>query len=187
MESFWPKKLSHLLSPSNWRIFNSQMRISSQFASNILQLLIIPGRILFPPVIQLFRSKWLNFYQCNSFPPTRWGESAGPAKISQCNSFICGWWEGCPRRKALFQFTWHLVRVHSSNALSWTIRDHPRYSLYNARHPHFYVGRPPVGVHLLTCCNGIVNSATIRSNISASESYRTPSGELRRYSFKESN
>ena len=34
---------------------------SSQFDSNILQLLGIPGRILVPPVIQLFRSKLLHF------------------------------------------------------------------------------------------------------------------------------
>ena len=36
--------------------------ISSQFDLNILQLLGIPGRILVPPVTQLFRSKWLYFF-----------------------------------------------------------------------------------------------------------------------------
>ena len=51
-ESFWPKKLSH----SKW------FAISSQFDSNILQLLGIPGLILVPPVTQLFRSKWLHFF-----------------------------------------------------------------------------------------------------------------------------
>ena len=40
--------------PSNWRIFESiWLSISSQIDSNILQLLGIPDRILFPP--------WLNF------------------------------------------------------------------------------------------------------------------------------
>ena len=46
--------------PSNCRIFESNW-ISSQFESNILQLLGIPGRIIVPPVTQLFRSKWLHF------------------------------------------------------------------------------------------------------------------------------
>ena len=48
---------------SNWRIFESNWHsISSQFDSNILQLLGIRGRILVPPVTQLFRSKWLYFF-----------------------------------------------------------------------------------------------------------------------------
>ena len=34
----------------------------SQFDSKILQLPTLPGRILVPPVTQLFRSKWLNFF-----------------------------------------------------------------------------------------------------------------------------
>ena len=75
MESFWPKKLSHKfdtrfrvsvrylsqidsklrVNKSNW------LSISSQFDSNILQLLGIPGRILVPPVTQLFRLNWLHF------------------------------------------------------------------------------------------------------------------------------
>ena len=38
------------------------LSISSQFDSNILQLLGIPGRILVPPVTQLFRSKWFHFF-----------------------------------------------------------------------------------------------------------------------------
>ena len=54
---------------SNWLDIESQilnwLSISNQFDSNILQLLGIPGRILVPPVTQLFRSKWLNFFfQC---------------------------------------------------------------------------------------------------------------------------
>ena len=65
--------------PSNWRIFESNwldiekeflncLSISSQFDSKILQWLGIPGRILVPPVTQIFRSKWLHFlFQC-------WGE-----------------------------------------------------------------------------------------------------------------
>ena len=41
------------------------LSISSLFNSNILQLFWIPGRILVPPVTQLFRSKWLDFFfQC---------------------------------------------------------------------------------------------------------------------------
>ena len=52
--------------PSNWRTFESKpenqfqnwLSISSQFDSNILQLLVIPGRILVPPVTQLFILKW---------------------------------------------------------------------------------------------------------------------------------
>ena len=40
----------------NWRI------IVSQIDSNILKLIGIPGRILVPPVTQLFRSKWLHFF-----------------------------------------------------------------------------------------------------------------------------
>ena len=52
--------------PSNWRIFESNwvklcLSISSQFDSNILQLLGIPDRISVPPVTQFFRSKWLHF------------------------------------------------------------------------------------------------------------------------------
>ena len=52
--------------PSNWRIFESKwLSISNQYDWNILQLLGIPGRILVPPVTQLFRSKWLHFFfQC---------------------------------------------------------------------------------------------------------------------------
>ena len=70
--SFLPKKLSHWLTVDtkirpgisiDWRIFESnRLSISSQFESNILQLLEIPGRILVPPVTQLFRSKWLHFF-----------------------------------------------------------------------------------------------------------------------------
>ena len=41
---------------SNW------LSISSQFQSNILQLLRILNRILVPSVTQLFRSKWLHFF-----------------------------------------------------------------------------------------------------------------------------
>ena len=43
----------------NWQIIDSQYRVNS--TQNILQLLGIPGRILVPPVTQLFRSKWLDF------------------------------------------------------------------------------------------------------------------------------
>ena len=38
------------------------LSISSQFDSNILQSLWIPGRISVPPVTQIFRSKWLYFF-----------------------------------------------------------------------------------------------------------------------------
>ena len=38
------------------------LSMSSQFDTNILQLVGIPGRILVPPVTQLFRSKWLTFF-----------------------------------------------------------------------------------------------------------------------------
>ena len=57
--------------PSYWRIFESNwldtesqfdFNITSQFDSNILQLLGIPGWNLVPPVTQLFRSKWLHFF-----------------------------------------------------------------------------------------------------------------------------
>ena len=49
--------------PSDWRIFESNwLLVSSQFDSNILQLLGITDRILDPPVTQLFRSKWLHFF-----------------------------------------------------------------------------------------------------------------------------
>ena len=41
---------------SNW------LNIESQIDSNILQLLTLPGRIIIPPVTQLLRSKWLNFF-----------------------------------------------------------------------------------------------------------------------------
>ena len=45
---------------SNWRIFESNwFSISSQFDSNMFQLLGIPGQILVPRLTQLFRSKWL--------------------------------------------------------------------------------------------------------------------------------
>ena len=79
--------------PSNWRIFESNwldiesqfeltqytvtayervnlnlLLISSQFDSNNLQLLGIPGRILVPSVTQLVRSQWLHFFiQCLLF------------------------------------------------------------------------------------------------------------------------
>ena len=50
--------------PSNWRIFESKsLSLSSHFDFNILQLLRIPGRILYSST--LFRSKWLHFFfQC---------------------------------------------------------------------------------------------------------------------------
>ena len=48
--------------PSNGRIFESNwLDNESQFDSMNLQLLGIPGRILFPLVTQLFRSKWFRF------------------------------------------------------------------------------------------------------------------------------
>ena len=54
MENIWVKLLTIC-----W------FSISSQSDSNILQLLRILGRILVPPVTQLFRSKWLPFFfQC---------------------------------------------------------------------------------------------------------------------------
>ena len=71
----WKKKWSHFdlksrvsggtnnstRDSSKWRIFESNwLSISSQFDSNILQFLGIPGRILVPPVTQLYRSKWLH-------------------------------------------------------------------------------------------------------------------------------
>ena len=49
-------KLTILRVNLNW------LSISSQFDSNIQQLLGIPGRILVPPVTQLYRSKWLHFF-----------------------------------------------------------------------------------------------------------------------------
>ena len=73
----WKKKSSHfelkswvtgsnkirLGIPCNWRIFESNwLDIESQFDSNILQLHGIQGRILVPPMIQLFRSKSLHFF-----------------------------------------------------------------------------------------------------------------------------
>ena len=44
---------------SNWRIFESNVL---KIDSNFLQLLGIPGRILVPPVTQLFRLKWRHFF-----------------------------------------------------------------------------------------------------------------------------
>ena len=41
---------------SNW------LNIGSQIDSNNFQLLTLPGRIIIPPVTQLLKSKWLNFY-----------------------------------------------------------------------------------------------------------------------------
>ena len=48
----------------HWLDIESQnwLSISSQFRSNIFQLLRIPGQILIPPGAQLFRSKWLHFF-----------------------------------------------------------------------------------------------------------------------------
>ena len=67
--------------PSVWRIFKSnwldiwsqidsilrvkltiRLSTSSQFDSNILQLIGISGRDFVPPVTQIFRSKWLHFF-----------------------------------------------------------------------------------------------------------------------------
>ena len=74
--------------PSNCRIFESiwldiesqlknRVSISSQFHSNIVQLLGIVGRILVPPVTQLFRSKWLYFiFQCI------WARESQPLLVS---------------------------------------------------------------------------------------------------------
>ena len=76
MESFWPKKVESLVElkfdPGFRGIYTSQndsilrvnlnwLSISSQFVSNLLRLLGIPGRILVQPVTQSFRSKWLHF------------------------------------------------------------------------------------------------------------------------------
>ena len=59
------EKLSHF-DLKSWVLtelkFYQWPSISSQFDSNILQLLEIQGRILVPPVTQLFRSKWLHFF-----------------------------------------------------------------------------------------------------------------------------
>ena len=49
----WYKKRSQFW---NW------LSLSSKNHSNILQLLVIPSRILVPPVTQLFRSKWLHSF-----------------------------------------------------------------------------------------------------------------------------
>ena len=86
IESFWPEKFltwkvtdGTIISPgipSNWRIFESNwldiesqmdeltiwLSISSQFDSNILQLLGILSRISVPSVTQFFKSKRLNFF-----------------------------------------------------------------------------------------------------------------------------
>ena len=49
--------------PSNWRIFESNcLSISSQFDSNVFQVLGIPGRTLVQLVTQLYRSKWLHYF-----------------------------------------------------------------------------------------------------------------------------
>ena len=58
--------------PSNWKIFESNWLDIESFIINLTQifsnwLLGIPGRILVPPVTQLFGSKWLHFFfQCRS-------------------------------------------------------------------------------------------------------------------------
>ena len=78
IEPFWPKKLvkslSELKFDPGFRVIGEYMsqidsilRVnfeieSSQFDSNILQLLGILGRILVPTVTQLFRLKWLHFF-----------------------------------------------------------------------------------------------------------------------------
>ena len=52
------------IQPRYWVSISNCLSISIQFDSNILQLLGIQGRILAPPVTQLFRSKWLHsFFQ----------------------------------------------------------------------------------------------------------------------------
>ena len=79
MESFWPKKFELPAAlkfnpgfreigeyfnqiPSILTVNLNWLLISSQFDSNILQLLGIQGRIIVPAVTQLFRSKWLHFF-----------------------------------------------------------------------------------------------------------------------------
>ena len=65
------------------------LSIFSQLDSNILQLLRIPGRILVPPVTQLFRSKWLQFF---SFSVQEIGltvqYSSLPGKCSIARNFL---------------------------------------------------------------------------------------------------
>ena len=89
MESFWPKNCvtgGTKIRPkiqSYWRIFESNwLEIESQFNSNILQLLGIPGRILVPKVTQLFRSKWLYFF-------LQWSFRAKSKRIGKCLYFNC--------------------------------------------------------------------------------------------------
>ena len=41
---------------------SNSLNIESPIDSNILQLLTLLGRIIIPPVTQLLRSKWLNFF-----------------------------------------------------------------------------------------------------------------------------
>ena len=64
MTSYWR------IFESNWLDIESQIvnrfDVESQFDSNILQLLGIPGRILVPPVTQLFRAKWLHFFSADT-------------------------------------------------------------------------------------------------------------------------
>ena len=69
MESFWPKKLSHwgeLKFYPGFRVIGEYLsQIDSTYRVNLTQIFSnyseYRGRILFPPVTQLFRSKWLHF------------------------------------------------------------------------------------------------------------------------------
>ena len=69
IQSTWVK-LTRYWESKNWR------SISSQFDSNILQLLLgISGQTSVPPVAQLFRSKWFQFFfRCMRFSATKTSE-----------------------------------------------------------------------------------------------------------------
>ena len=82
------------------------LSIPSQFHSNILQLLGIPGRILVPPMTQFFRSKWLHFFfQC-------WYDSqAGRLcavllilALDAAQSSLTTWWLFCLLSKENFAY-----------------------------------------------------------------------------------
>ena len=66
-----------------FQLLTNWLSLSSQFDSNIQQLLGIPGRIIVPPVTQIFRSKWLNFF----FPWRRFLKPLLPLKKNRNATF----------------------------------------------------------------------------------------------------
>ena len=96
------------------RVNSNRLSIASQFDSNILESLGIQGRILVPPVTQLFRSKWLQFIfqwylRCFVFRTVK-------ARGDESHETLFSQWQGNHSQKKTFTLLvtyTHTINCHS--------------------------------------------------------------------------